>query len=1270
MRFWLLFLLSLAALAGAASAATYNSSLGAPYCGDSASPCSAASALLKCNSNQAFPGPEPNGPNTVDACTDSRISGTCHARESVENLTITDLNSSSFRPGDTVRVTAWFYCYSRTSDRVALYYTGSTSPAAWVNKLSGTTTCGSTGYVKKEATFTLGSPSGTHAVRAAIKYGSNIAAACSTGNYIDHDDLAFTVAAAPAPNCPVISSAGTYVQATNYTGAPNGASPLSDYACVKIAASNVVYDCAGYGITGNGTAGTTYGILLNGSLTNVTVRNCMISGYTFGIFANASNNSFFTNITAYGNAWDGIKIVNGTGNAITNSVSHDNGLSGFVLEPGFNTLLDNNTAYNLAYGVYMIWATGNNFTGNRIYDSTYGVFMGAASNNNFTSNNVSGGTDSFHIVTLCDNNTFANNGAYGNSQSGFYVEFSSGNNFTGNLVYANGLTGFWLPTGSSGNRFAGNTVHDAPFNFAVQGSSAGNLFSGNTVYNSTSYGFQISSVAGNSYINNNVYGAQFGFHASGTTGNLFAGNTVHGNTEDGFFVSSGTNNNFTGNLVYGNALTDFWFNTNSVGNIIADNTACGAPFDFAIQSGSNDNLFTNNTVCNSSYYGFQVNSVSGNTFTSNAIYGNLYGFYLDAATGNTIADNAVYDNSYQIFLDATSGNLMYNNNFTAFTGQFVAIDNGANYWNRTLVCTPSIIGGNCTGGNFYSDYAGYTYDGSGIGDTFYLVGNTADYLPLTTLPGTPPGLTSISLDATSPQNLSTDNLTCNYALSGTVTHVALAWARNSEPFMALYLPFDARNSSMDSTLLDYSGHGNDATHVSGAVWDPNGGPNGTSAYRFDGAGGYISAPDHPALDVAGTVTLVAKVRRNDRLNDNYTQVLSKSGSYVMFISDNQSRIYCGNSTAWVRTREAPLIPNRYQTIVCVINGSDISIYVNSGGTPSLPSTPIYTIGDSITAQHALGWHGGDGSADWGFDGGNPQALMGTYQYWLDYYAGTYVASESINKTPLLMGEYEPFHYNKGWPGLVCDDLVGPSARFPGSYDVYGSEVPNGSTVILMCGVNDIGAYGDSASAVESSIQQIYDRAVSKGDHLIMMTITPYNPHPTGCQTVKDVNAWLRDFTTDNGIPFIDTWTPMVAADNCSFDPAYTGDSVHLNVAGAEVVGRAIWSTIFNSQSWNQTAVQQATENAGWTGLDATNAGPLYIGALPDGSYAPKASIAEVQVYPRPLSQEEVSQLFAGNPVMVSGELAVGDTWQCTVTPLSATFIAPANSSAGLTIMPG
>lgn len=183
---------------------TYNSTLGAPACYDSISPCIADSSLLQCAGAQTSPGPEPNYPNTIDTCTDASTIGTCHSDESVENITITDLNNSMFIQGDTINVNATFYCYG-TTDRIAIYYTNSTSTIDWQNKLVGTTRCTGVGYISYDTTFATDNVSGMHAVRAVMLYNVDITSACSTDSYRDQDDLAFQVLSLDADMLPAVS---------------------------------------------------------------------------------------------------------------------------------------------------------------------------------------------------------------------------------------------------------------------------------------------------------------------------------------------------------------------------------------------------------------------------------------------------------------------------------------------------------------------------------------------------------------------------------------------------------------------------------------------------------------------------------------------------------------------------------------------------------------------------------------------------------------------------------------------------------------------------------------------------------------------------------------------------------------------------------------------------------------------------------------------------------------------------------------------------------
>jgi uncharacterized repeat protein (TIGR01451 family) len=147
----------------------------------------------------------------------------------------------------------------------------------------------------------------------------------------------------PIIYCPLINESGEYKQFTNLFGADNNASPLVNFTCVKITASNVDYDCNGFNITDNGTAGTTFGIEVNGSLTNVTIRNCPgISQYTQAIRVHESNNSAVTNVTLFNNSV-GVEVSTGNNVTINGSVLRDNDLSGILLTNGSSNTLSNNT---------------------------------------------------------------------------------------------------------------------------------------------------------------------------------------------------------------------------------------------------------------------------------------------------------------------------------------------------------------------------------------------------------------------------------------------------------------------------------------------------------------------------------------------------------------------------------------------------------------------------------------------------------------------------------------------------------------------------------------------------------------------------------------------------------------------------------------------------------------------------------------------------------------------------------------------------------------
>ncbi len=204
--------------------------------------------------------------------------------------------------------------------------------------------------------------------------------------------------------CPVITSGGSYRLGADAVGAPNDASPVAQYACVKIAASNVVFDCGGHTITDNGTRLTwvSRGILLNGSLTNVTVKNCPgVSNYTYGFSVHQSN----------------------------------------------SCLLQNNTAYDNQVGFHTYQSSYNVFNSNTARDqSSQGFYFDQSSNNNLTGNSANGNENNgFLFRTSSNSNRLSGNTANNNGVSGFLAfQDSLYNTFTGNNASSNGWHGFFM----------------------------------------------------------------------------------------------------------------------------------------------------------------------------------------------------------------------------------------------------------------------------------------------------------------------------------------------------------------------------------------------------------------------------------------------------------------------------------------------------------------------------------------------------------------------------------------------------------------------------------------------------------------------------------------------------------------------------------------------------------------------------------------------------------------------------------------------------------
>jgi parallel beta-helix repeat protein len=389
--------------------------------------------------------------------------------------------------------------------------------------------------------------------------------------------------------CDNITGAGTYYLYNNVVGAPNDALPKSGSACVKIAASNILFDCNGYNITNNGTGGYTYGIILNGSLTNVTVRNCPgISTYSFGIYAYYSNYSVFTNNTIYNTSNNAIYLESGNFNNVSGNVVHDTNFlgtnwTGIYLYSCSNILINNNAAYDTYNGIATVSDANDTITNNKAYSNPINGF----------------------ILYGASNTVFSNNTAFGNAQNGFEIYAGSINStLINNSAYNNSYYGFYLY------------------------SSSNNVLNKNAAYNNSEYGFYLQSSSNNTFTSNSAYNNSFiGFVLWFSSHDIFSNNSASGSNTGVYLFSDAGNNTFINNLAYSDSSQGFWINSNTTYT-------------------SDDNLFANNTAYNNTGAGFAVISSSNNILANNTAYKNGQGLAASASINNTFANNTLFNNTY------------------------------------------------------------------------------------------------------------------------------------------------------------------------------------------------------------------------------------------------------------------------------------------------------------------------------------------------------------------------------------------------------------------------------------------------------------------------------------------------------------------------------------------------------------------------------------------------------------------------------------------------
>lgn len=156
------------------------------------------------------------------------------------------------------------------------------------------------------------------------------------------------------------TNCGTVVMNSSVSNAGAGLAQ----SCVLFPRDNVALDCNGQTI--DGVYGT-FSIAVNpNSKSNITVSNCVLKEWDFGIAQIASLSRFINN-TIYDNTYEGIYLVDGSNNTIQGNDIFNNKYGVGLTFSDNATLVGNNIMDNAEEGIYMeATSTGNSVTSNYV----------------------------------------------------------------------------------------------------------------------------------------------------------------------------------------------------------------------------------------------------------------------------------------------------------------------------------------------------------------------------------------------------------------------------------------------------------------------------------------------------------------------------------------------------------------------------------------------------------------------------------------------------------------------------------------------------------------------------------------------------------------------------------------------------------------------------------------------------------------------------------------------------------------------------------------
>jgi parallel beta-helix repeat protein len=427
-----------------------------------------------------------------------------------------------------------------------------------------------------------------------------------------------------APTNGMIITKNTTFCPGNYS-LPNG---------ISIGASNIVLNCNGAELVGNGPEYGAIGII-NRNNYNIVIKNCNVTNYRYGIYfyeyasSNRIENNVLTNIEY------GIYISRSNYNTlIGNNIT--NGIYGiyvdYYYDSDYTSIIKNNID-STNYGIYLP-ADHTNITQNTITQSIYEGITSAGSYNEITHNIIN---QSSHGIQLSGSyNKIAQNIIKDSTNYGIYLVSSTYSNITQNTIKNSTNNGIYVYQSSGYNNIWDNDIYDKGIWYE---STNWNKYCidgiGNRYYNGTE-GPTCSCIP---LLNNLIVSSNETFCVRSYSlplGISIGANSIVLDCNGIELIGTGPGN-------YGYGITINNYNNVMIKKCNLKNYQYGIGL-----YGSYNDITLNNLTANG--YGIYSSGASYNKIENNVLSDNSYGIYASNSDYNTLIENTITNNSYGIYL--------------------------------------------------------------------------------------------------------------------------------------------------------------------------------------------------------------------------------------------------------------------------------------------------------------------------------------------------------------------------------------------------------------------------------------------------------------------------------------------------------------------------------------------------------------------------------------------------------------------------------------------